>query len=94
MHIPTGEAREVDALIAEKRTWIDTPKDAGNAAVRHQAIGQVNEKLQKYLEDQRYELERAIAQANQNLGAAQVCNSREYAYCLFPEDRLREFFRI
>jgi hypothetical protein len=94
MDLSPIEAGKVDALIAEKRKWIETAKTPANVAERHQAICRVNEKLQYYLGAQETMLEQAISQARSDSHTWQIRSSREYAYCLFSEDRLREFFQV
>jgi hypothetical protein len=89
-----SDAGKVELAIAEKHRWIHTPKTPSNAAERHQAIQRTNQLLLSFLSKRRVGLERALVQAKLSANAMQLRNSREYAYCLFSEDRLREFFQV
>lgn len=94
MNVQASEAGELERLLADKRGWIKTPKTPANAADRHRGINAANERLQTYLTNRRAALEQTIVQARLDAIAAQLRMSREYAFCLFPESRLRGFFRI
>ncbi len=77
------------AIIEEKRRWITTPKTPDNAAERHRAITQANAALQPLVEPQRQTLRAKEESLADHLRAARVLDSREYAFCLFPEHWLR-----
>jgi hypothetical protein len=91
---PAGEEGAMNAAIAIKQKWIKTQKTPENAAERHQAIKHANEMMQLFLAERRSQLEQKIAQAKHDANILQLRNSREYAYCLYSEERLREFFQI
>ena len=82
-----------ERLIAEKQAAIATPKTPENAAERHRQIERVNLALQPQLERQR---QAAIAQ-RESLATEQrahaVLASREYSFCLFPEQYICERLR-
>lgn len=92
MNVPPGQNGELERTITSKRQWVDTQKTPANAAVRHQAIKHANEALQPFLAARREALIQAISKARIDASNTQLRNSREYAYCLFPEPLLREFF--
>lgn len=94
MQLTPSEANEAQQAIAAKSMWIETAQTHENALDRHRAIKRANEKLQTFLGARRRELEQQIAQAKRAANLLQLRNSREYAYCLFSADRLREFFQI
>lgn len=83
---PNGKA---DQFVANKRKWIATPKTPSNAAERHRAIVSANESLQPWVADQREALLARQQDAVQELRASTILDSREYAFCLFPENELR-----
>jgi plasmid stabilization system protein ParE len=94
MQLSAGEAGLAEQAIADKLRWIHTAQTPANAAERHRTIKQANEKLQAFLAMRRHAFEQAIAREKLAAHAMQLRNSREYAYCLFSENRLREFFRV
>jgi hypothetical protein len=85
---------DMNELVAAKQLWIDTPATRDNAKVRCQAIRKINEQLQPPLADIRRNLierrERAIEQER----IKKFLQWREYGFCLYPEDALREFFEM
>lgn len=75
--------------LTSKRSWIETPKTPKNATARHQSIEAANVALRAAVATERARLE---ADEQRLVGAARasaVLESREYAFCLFPEDDLR-----
>lgn len=82
----------VGAIVAEKRRWVETPKTPNNAADRHRAITEANRKLAELLSQARENLLRDIAAAEERARDAAILSSREFAFCLYPESYLREFF--
>jgi hypothetical protein len=79
-------------LISTKRRWIETPQTNENAQQRCHAIRAVNVALQPWIEPQRARLLERQAQSLRRLQAEDVLAWREYAFCLYPEPTLREFF--
>jgi hypothetical protein len=79
-------------LLAEKTRWINTPQTAENAHARWQALRRINEALQPWLADERRRVIEAQAQAARARQAENILAWREYAFCLYPENLLREFF--
>jgi hypothetical protein len=82
---------EYALLAAAKRRWVETDKTPQNAAERHRAIVQANAALQPFVAAERASLERQLADAAERRRADRVLNSREYAFCLFPTEMLRQF---
>jgi hypothetical protein len=78
-------------FVAQKRHWVETVKTPANAAERHRAIVQANAALQPFVEAERANIERQLADAAERRRADRVLNSREYAFCLFPPEMLRRF---
>jgi hypothetical protein len=78
-------------LIAEKRRWIATAQTRENAKERCRAIRGVNAALQPWVDDRRRQLGERLAETSRRLQAEGVLASREYAFCLYPEETLRQF---
>jgi hypothetical protein len=85
---------EVQELIKSKRQWIETPQTIENARTRCQAIRRINESIQSWLEDHRRQLLDHRAKAVERLQAQRVLSWREYGFCLYPEEILRDFLDI
>lgn len=80
------------ALIAEKLGWIETPQTRENAKRRCRSIRNINERLQPWLANLRLNLEHqrdlALAESRKD----RILHWREYAFSLYPEKAIREFF--
>ena len=93
MALTAAEFPDVERLVAAKQSWVQSAKTPGNAAERHHAITSVNQQLQSFLNTRKVLLEQQIDAAKLAASTEQLRSSREYAYCLFPQDRLREFLQ-
>lgn len=82
---------EPSELIDAKRRWIATPQTPQNARTRCREIRRINEALQPWVSDQRRQLQQRLACVGAGLRAESVLASREYSFCLYPEETLREF---
>lgn len=78
-------------LIAAKARWVGTPQTPDNAPARFREIRRINNALQPFVEEQRERLLAERARVNAALKAESVLAWREYGYCLYPEQTLREF---
>lgn len=90
--VSPADGQLVDALISSKRRWIETPQTPDNARERCRAIRAVNESLQSWLVDERRRLLVLRDEATHRTRAEAVLRWREYAFCLYPEETLREFY--
>jgi hypothetical protein len=81
------------ALIAEKLCWLETPETRENAKRRCRAIRGINNRLQPWLAQRRrqFEKQRELAVAEARID--RILNWREYAFCLYPEETIRDFFK-
>jgi hypothetical protein len=79
-------------LIAEKSGWVEMGQTRENAKQRCRAIRGINERLQPYLADRRRQLQLAREAAIAEARRRRILNSREYAFCLYPEETIREFY--
>ena len=75
--------------ISQKRRWINIPKTLENASERHEAIDQANLGMQPQIEFIREKILAAINQEEKRDRLAEVLDSREYSFCLFPEEDIR-----
>ncbi len=80
------------ALIDEKRTWLETPKSPINARERHQAIMRVNMALAPLVAARRAELQRQLEQLSRTEHGESILSSRELPFVVHSTERLREFF--
>jgi len=74
-----------------KARWLATEQTRENARQRCHAIRAANEALQAWVEAQRRDLLRQRQEAARTARARAVLASREYAFCLYPEEALRDF---
>lgn len=86
------DLRQIDELVSIKRRWIETPPTLENARQRCRAIRSVNESLQAWLQDERGRLLALRDEAARRTSAEAILRWREYAFCLYPEATLREFY--
>lgn len=82
-----------EALVAAKRRWIETPQTPDNARTRCREIRRINAALQAWLGSERQALEAQRAELAQALRAEAILGSREYCFCLYPAEVLRQFYR-
>jgi hypothetical protein len=83
------ETTETRQLIAEKRRWIETKLPRGQRLERHQKIVRVNAALQPYLAHHRQQLAQERNHLQALVRRQSILDSRDYAFCLFPEKSLR-----
>jgi len=58
---------------------------------RYQRFRQVNQELAPFVLEKRRRVERELAEVERQLAANAVLRDRQYAFCLFPEEKLRRF---
>jgi hypothetical protein len=88
---PATDGSAATHWIAEKRRWVDATVDRQNARQRCRAIREANQQLQPFVGERRAEFIRRGEVASAQLRADAVLASREYSFCLHPEQSLREF---
>lgn len=81
--------QRANSLAAEKRRWIRVPKTPSTARERHLAIQRANEQLQQYLMPLRQQALAGLEEARRVDRSLQILKSREYAFCLYPQDSLK-----
>jgi len=82
---------QVESWVDQKKRWVQTAKTTSNAAQRHAQIIAANEGLQPWLLTQRKKLEQKLTETSAQTRINKLLESREYPFCLFPRDHLRNF---
>jgi hypothetical protein len=78
-------------LVAAKRRWIETKQTRENARRRFREFRRINRAIQPWVASQRADLRLEREETVNALRAEEILSSREYAFCLFPEETLRGF---
>lgn len=86
---PADETSAIEALVAAKRRWVNTPKTVQNARQRHQAISEANEALYPHVAHLRKQLEQELEEARHLARSDAILAAREYAFCLLPRKHLQ-----
>ncbi len=89
--LASSQRQTLQKFLQQKQHWIQTKKTPQNAAQRHRAIVQVNTALQPWLTAKRMRLEQELANVQRRTQKNRILQSREYAFCLFPVDHLKDF---
>jgi hypothetical protein len=85
-----AERQQAIALAKSKLRWIQTTAAGGQGKRRHEAIVSANEKLGRFVAPLRASLLDERRFLVEQLRRANVLSSREYSFCLFPGDMLRQ----
>jgi hypothetical protein len=85
------ERNGIERSIREKQRWISTSPTPANARERFLAIRAANEALQRCVQVVRERAEAEARAAAKHARAEQILSSREYSFCLYREEQLREF---
>jgi len=91
--VPAEAAPDPQALITAKRRWIETAPEGADARRRFLEIRRVNEALQPWVASERRRLEAERQRVAAALRARSVLCWREYPFCFYPKDSLRNFLR-
>jgi len=91
--LPEKDREQATTIIGEKLRWGATPNAPENAAARYRAIVGANEALGTLLRRDRDKLLQAIHLAERQSRDATILTSREFAFCLYPEAHLQDFFQ-
>ena len=89
----TRPSPDAQSLIDEKQRWIQTPETPEIAYTRWKELRRINSTLQPYVADRRERLLELQKRTSHALRAKRILESREFGFCLYPEEILREFFR-
>lgn len=81
---------ETSPLITEKRGWIEANLPPERLRERHEGIVRVNERLRATLRARREQLWNEQIRLQSELRKKAILDSRQYAFCLFPAEGLRD----
>lgn len=93
-HLSMDGDAALASLAERKRQWISTEPTPENARLRCRNIRAVNEQMQPYLDAARRQLQSERASIETSLRASAILASREYAFCLYPEETLRQLMGV
>jgi hypothetical protein len=80
-------------LIAAKRHWIErAPADRSERRQRFETIRRLNEQLVPYVQDREASAKGQLERIDMQLNANGILQRRDYAFCLYPEEKLRSFY--
>jgi hypothetical protein len=79
------------AAVSEKHAAIAAAPTRTTARQRCRTIRRANETMQGWLGDERARIDRECRELAEQLRSEGVLASREFAYCLYPRARLRDF---
>jgi hypothetical protein len=83
-----------NSLVSEKRRLIgERPTLRAERRGRFERLRQINKSLAAFVSDQRVETESALSAAQQAAAVTTIVNSRDWAFCVYPEQTLRQFMR-
>ena len=86
------ENAEIHALVAQKQAWMDRqPANAQERRERFEILRALTEQLRPFVRKQDGSLKEEIAKRQQELEANAVLQRRDYPFCLYPEEALRQF---
>ncbi len=91
LHDWTTAPVDIAHWLALKSRWLATEQTRENGRERCHAIRAANEALQAWVEPRRRELMRRRQEALREQRSAAVLTSREYGFCLYPADSMRDF---
>jgi hypothetical protein len=78
-------------LIERKQHWLSQPQLPETAAARHRELKSINESLWPWVQAEAAALQTQRDDLQQKLRSAAILNSREYDFCLYPAEMLRDF---
>jgi len=90
--LDSSDQKTVDTWVLQKKQWVKTAKTPANASHRHRKIVAANQALQPWLESRRKKTEAQLATTLTQIRANQLLESREYPFCLFPQELSKNFF--
>jgi hypothetical protein len=85
-------SRPTQELIKEKSAWIhQEPVQSAAKKQRFHALRAINGKLAALLNDERATQAKDLARIRQEVAGNAILDSRDFAFCLYPEETLRSF---
>jgi hypothetical protein len=91
-HLDLAAFTALRPLAEEKRAWVERqPEDAVGRRRRFQVLRELTERLREPLVSRESQLREELAHYDKQLDANAVLRRRDYSFCLYPEEMLREF---
>jgi hypothetical protein len=92
-HVDGQGGADVSALIREKENWIRRAS-ASHLERKHRftELRRINDELHAVAPVDQKRMKNALADAERRMRLHELHSSREYAFCLFPEELLRDFY--
>ncbi len=105
-HLPKSSSAEEQALVAEKARLVaeqnavgeglrpahsGRSRHAGSGYQRFQRLQEINRRLAGLTQGDRRRIEDELTRTRQQLAANAVLHDREYAFCLYPPEKLQRF---
>lgn len=91
-HLAAPLPPDVSRWVHEKEQWIArSPATSAERKERFRVLRSLNERLRPLLSEQERSLRRELACKRRQLEANAILQRRDYAFCLFPEEKLRSF---
>jgi len=91
LDMPQGDAERISQIIGSKRLWVHQQLPRGQRRDRHGAIVRANEHLQPLVAGKRSQLVAERSRLREALRNHRILAAREYAFCLLPEQPLRNW---
>ena len=89
-HIPLDSAAA--KLVFQKNAWINQMPDArGERRARYQMLRELTEHLRSYTNEREDRARRELDRCELEVKANAVLRRRDYPFCLYPKDMLRDF---
>ncbi|WP_442483651.1 hypothetical protein [Aeoliella sp. SH292] len=88
--LPADCSADATKAEATKQRWIEQTKTHENARERHRAIHDANTILRQAVASTKQHLESQFAELTQAARASAMLESREFSFCLYPEQDLRQ----
>jgi len=88
--VGVSQSRETEDFLANKQRLVNLDPPRGQRKDRHQQLSAVNEKLRQRVASLRDVLLAEQAQLEDQLSTVRLLDSREFSFCLFPEEILSE----
>jgi hypothetical protein len=91
-HLDLTNAAALRDVITEKQAWVERrPADAAGRRRRYEMLRSLTARLHEPLAHREQQLRAELAACDKQLEANAVLRRRDYSFCLYPEDMLREF---
>jgi hypothetical protein len=91
-HLELTQRAALGAVIDEKQAWVARePADAAGRRQRYETLRSLTSRLREPLRVRQRRLREELARCDKQLEANAVLRRRDYSFCIYPEDTLREF---